>query len=436
MSVSVAQIRPGDHVCALIPDEDAHLAIAADYIRGAFGRNERVLYIVDHSTAAGMLQALRDRGLPVDEATRTGQLVILHSRDAYLKGDRFDPDAMIATLKEAEQAALRDGWTGLCVSGEMTWAFRDVKGTDRLLEYETKLNKAFPGSHAHAVCQYDLQRFDAKTLLDVLAAHPKAVIGNRVVDNFYFVPPEDAASPERDAAVLRHWIHNLLEHDHLQEERRKVLRQEAELELARANAEFQREFINMAGHELRTPLTTLILRIHGMQQANHGGRDLAPMMRSAERLHRLVEDILELATLQSGKQQLHLMPMPLPRLLVEAAGAAEAAAGERGIRIDVQVPDVEVDADPDRLGLALGRLLEHAVGTANDGSSVRVRGRRDGAATAIDVEVSTMAPADEGAGAGLGLHIAKGLVNRHGGTLDVAREGDLARYRIVLPGGA
>ncbi|HEX2067048.1 MAG TPA: MEDS domain-containing protein, partial [Candidatus Thermoplasmatota archaeon] len=65
MSLSASELGPGDHVCALVPDDGSHIDVVASYFAGALARREQVLYIVDHSTAAEILERLRERGLPV-----------------------------------------------------------------------------------------------------------------------------------------------------------------------------------------------------------------------------------------------------------------------------------------------------------------------------------------------------------------------------------
>jgi len=61
---------------------------------------------------------------------------------------------MIAILKGYAEGALADRFAGLRVTGQMTWALRDLPGTGRLLEYEARINDFLPGSRCLALCQY------------------------------------------------------------------------------------------------------------------------------------------------------------------------------------------------------------------------------------------------------------------------------------------
>jgi DNA-binding response OmpR family regulator/signal transduction histidine kinase len=93
----------------------------------------------------------------------------------------------------------------------MTWALRGLPGSERLIEYEAKLNEFFPSSSCLAICQYDRQAFGADLLLNVLRTHPIAVVGTEVYDNFYYMPPAELLSHDPQAAQLLLSVRNLAE---------------------------------------------------------------------------------------------------------------------------------------------------------------------------------------------------------------------------------
>jgi len=99
----------------------------------------------------------------------------------------------------------------------MTWALRGLPSSERLIEYEAKLNEFLPTSRCLAMCQYDGRRFEPALLLDVLTTHPVATIGTEVFDNFYYIPPKDFLGPDREGAKLRNWLQNLTERKRTEE---------------------------------------------------------------------------------------------------------------------------------------------------------------------------------------------------------------------------
>jgi PAS domain S-box-containing protein len=206
-----ADIQPGDHLCCIYSTDEEHRAVLTPYLRAGLERNEKVFYIVDARTRDVVINYLKTDGVDVDYYLDKGQFAILTVADSYMKGGVFDPDGMIVLLKAETQKALDDGFSALRVTGEMSWALRGLPGSERLIEYENKLNTFFPGSRCLAICQYDRRRFDATILLDILRTHPFAFIGANLYDNFYFIPPEEALKPDQSLATLDRWIKNIIQ---------------------------------------------------------------------------------------------------------------------------------------------------------------------------------------------------------------------------------
>ncbi len=201
-------LQPGDHMCCIYETDEEHRAVITPYMQQGLERGEKVIYIVDFNTAETVLGYLRVQGLDVDGYVAREQLVMADREDTYLRNGVFDPDAMINFLRSTLELALAQGFKALRVTGEMTWALRGLPGSERLIEYEAKLNHFFPGVLCTALCQYDRKRFDPAILLDVIHTHPVVIIGTQKNENFYFVPP-DVFLGNRPAARLEQWILSL-----------------------------------------------------------------------------------------------------------------------------------------------------------------------------------------------------------------------------------
>jgi len=213
----IADLKPGDHLCCLYETEEEHRAVLAPFLRQGLERGEKVVYIIDAHTAGTVLGYLREDGLDVEPYLARGQLSILTVGDAYMREGVFDPDGMVALLQAETERALAEGYSALRVTGEMSWALRGLPGSERLIEYETRLNGFFPGSKCLAICQYDWQHFDPAVLLDVLRAHPIAVVGTAVYDNFYYMPAAEFLGGDLPAAELRRCVQNLAERKRAEE---------------------------------------------------------------------------------------------------------------------------------------------------------------------------------------------------------------------------
>jgi PAS domain S-box-containing protein len=207
----ITDLQVGDHLCCIYETEEEHRKVLAPFLAQGLERNERVLYIVDARAAETILGYLREDGVDVEAYCNQGQLTIFSANEAYMRDGVFDPDRMIALLRAETQRALEDGYSALRVTGEMSWALRGLPGSERLMEYEAKLNTFLPESKCLAICQYDRRLFDAEVLLDVLTTHPYAVIGARLLENFYYMPPEDFLGKYTAEARLRRCVDNLIE---------------------------------------------------------------------------------------------------------------------------------------------------------------------------------------------------------------------------------
>ncbi|MFD9396541.1 MEDS domain-containing protein [Streptomyces sp. NPDC060000] len=161
---AVDDVGHGDHLCLAFTDDAEQRRVVTAYLLGGLERGERVMYFADQNTPGQVLSWLREAGTDPEAALDSGQLTVTTADDSYLAEGPFDPDAMVASLQREVCDSLSAGFTGFRVSGETTWALRDIPGVDRLGEYETKVNEVFAGQRASAICQYDARLFDSASL--------------------------------------------------------------------------------------------------------------------------------------------------------------------------------------------------------------------------------------------------------------------------------
>ncbi len=187
----IQRLGQGDHVCLIYDAADEQLVTAATFITVGLERDERCVYIADDRTTVEVIDALGAAGVEVGRRLESRSLEVLTKRDAYLRAGYFDPATMIAFLREATEEALRDGFRGLRVTGEMTWALGAERGCERLIEYEALLNRFLPGQRVLALCQYNRERSHPAVIRDVLRTHPIVVFDEEVYrENRFYEPPE------------------------------------------------------------------------------------------------------------------------------------------------------------------------------------------------------------------------------------------------------
>jgi len=203
-------LRPHDHLCLIYDRQEDWRAATIPFIRMGLKKGEKCIYIADAHTAKEIRRSLGEEGIAVAEAERSGRFTLLQPLDAYTRAGYFDPDRMIRLLISETEKAVAEGYPALRVTGEMTWVLRDLPGSDRLLEYEARLNtEVFPNYPCLAICQYERPKFDPAIIKGVIMTHPLVVVNNRIYRNFYYVPPEEFLGGKRDAVEVRHWLENL-----------------------------------------------------------------------------------------------------------------------------------------------------------------------------------------------------------------------------------
>ena len=237
--------------------------------------------------------------------------------------------------------------------------------------------------------------------------------------------------------------------------------------------ELKSNLVATVAHEFRTPLTSLRMALHLCTEEVVGPltRKQADLLFAAredcERLQTIVDDLLNLSRIESGRIDLNRRRVAPESLIDLAIDVHRAAAESHGVTLRSEtLPGVaEVFADPDRLQLVFSNLLSNAIRYSPRGSEIAVSARSESREMAVLPDHKTKAdrwvrfevrdqgpgiprehqgglfekffrvPGGEQGGSGLGLFIARGLVQAHGGRIGVDSEpGQGATFWFTIPG--
>jgi hypothetical protein len=176
----------GTHLCYLYNNDEERRQILPLYAREALLGNEAFNYVADVPSRADLPRALEALDLAAAARDRPGQMATAITAEGYFPTGSFDPDDMLARLRDAWVQCRAQGLDGARFAGEMTWALRGVPGADRILECETRINDLIVEAPMTIMCQYDLNQFDGGLIYDVLNAHPIVIIGGHVLRNPFY----------------------------------------------------------------------------------------------------------------------------------------------------------------------------------------------------------------------------------------------------------
>jgi two-component system phosphate regulon sensor histidine kinase PhoR len=202
----------------------------------------------------------------------------------------------------------------------------------------------------------------------------------------------------------------------------------------------RQEFVANVSHELRTPLSLIKGYVETLLDGARDNPEVATKFlqtidRNAERLKLLIEDLLTISELESGRVKLGLQAVPFNPLVAKVIEDFKARAAAKGVNLINQAPDLAVRADADRLEQVLGNLIDNGIkygrvkgsvtvgGCAKDDGQVEVFVQDDGPGIAPEALERVFerfyrvdkARSREQGGTGLGLAIVKHIIQSHGG---------------------
>jgi signal transduction histidine kinase len=458
----------GGHHVQFYESDEFLLDSLADFLAAGLDEGDSCLVVAKSERREGLDARLRARGHDPEAERQRGRLVTLDAAETlsgFMAGGAPEParfEEVVGRLVERVSA----GGRRVRIFGEMVALLWADGRSDAALNLEALWNGlqksrpfllfcAYPmscfGSEAHAgplahVCAEHTRVIPAESYMAHAGADERLLAIVELQRKAALLEAEVAERREAEATLRR--LKDDLERE--VEERQRLLARERE---ARAEAEeanrLKDEFLATVSHELRTPLTAIIgwshmLRHAGLDEAT-GRRGLETIERNAKVQAQLVEDILDVSRIITGKLRLNTAPVDLASVVGAAVESVQLAAESKGIRLEVTLdPSARrVSGDAGRLQQVVWNLLSNAIKFTDAGGRVGVCLRPAGP----DAELSVC---DDGCGVspeflphvferfrqadgsttrrhgglGLGLAIARHLVELHGGMVTATSPGD------------
>jgi signal transduction histidine kinase/ActR/RegA family two-component response regulator len=450
---------PGDHIVQFYESDDYLSTAVAGFLAEGLNAGESAIVIATPTHRRAFHTRLQSMGLDPDGLVRTGQLVMLDARETlstFMDDGRLDPREFRTNVVRLLERSRGGRVATARAFGEMVdllWQDGNVAAAIELEELWNDLARAYSFS---LLCSYAMGRFSshahAARFQDVCRAHTHVI----PAESYTQATGEDARAREISRLQQRAQAleAEITEREKLEQALRNAL---AEVETA---SRLKDEFLAALSHELRTPLNAILGWSHIVRDPQ---TDEATIRHALEVIQRnatlqvhLIDDLLDVSRIVTGKLQLTLDRVNLAAVLAGAVESVRPAANAKSIALELEVDRSArfVNGDGGRLHQVVWNLLTNAIKFTPDRGRIGVRLERDGAHARIVVndtgqgidrefiahvferfrQADTSTTRQHG-GVGLGLTIVKYLVEAHGGTVTAESPGEGlgATFIVTLP---
>lgn len=196
ITVGSRSLKGVHHICCFY-DSSAQLeSVFLPYLEEGLKQGEHVLCIFPEGQHTNLRTKLEDRGINLAQSTE--QFQILTEDETYVAGGSFAKHRMAGVLRDFLENAKNSSRPVVRTLGEMSWALRNLPGTDELAEYECMVNELCTTYGCTLACAYDINKFHARVLADAFATHSHIVLNGVIHENPHYMHPEE---------FLRHVAH-------------------------------------------------------------------------------------------------------------------------------------------------------------------------------------------------------------------------------------
>jgi signal transduction histidine kinase/CheY-like chemotaxis protein len=337
----------------------------------------------------------------------------------------------------------------------------DISTADRdeLLSLATAVNLAADGAHGH-VPRVALSyahalnaRFVTLVPLQLPYGHGVLLLLNRHRHLFTDDDVQLLADVSAQAAALAQRAELLSDRDRITGEL------SASVAALTAASKAKSDFMANMSHELRTPLNAIIGFSDLMRSESSAGESTTVPTQWIEHVHvsgehllSLINEVLDLAKIESGKIELRCEPVDLPHAITEVVTSLAALSQRKDLDVTMAAGPLRVHADPTRLRQMITNLLSNAIKFTPEHGRIFIAGRRVGADIAISVaDTGTGIAAEDlervfdefqqvgnakaqAGGTGLGLALTRRLAQAHGGQIELESDpGHGTKFTLYLP---
>ena len=170
----VTQARKGSHNCLFYQSQDDLVDVLAEYFKTGIEKGESCIWVTaDGGVEKKARQTIGMKLAGSDIRQAASQIEFVRCSDWYLHDGSFHPEQVLDSWVEKLKLAVKGGYQGLRVSGDLGWL--DATDWQMLMGYESDVNSVIAGKDFMAVCSYPLAKLNASQMIDVITHHQVAL---------------------------------------------------------------------------------------------------------------------------------------------------------------------------------------------------------------------------------------------------------------------
>ena len=186
------------HVCAFFNSDDEEYRVLLPFIKDGFECGDKAVHVVNPDQRQDHLHRLAAMGIDPTAAQQRGQFELRINSDTYLRDGLFDQDRMLETFEQLASGNAKGEFPRSRIVCRMDWAAEGRSHVDNLIEFESRVNDVWRCHDDAVICVYNLAKFGGETVIDIMRTHPMIIIGGTLLQNPFFVPPEQFLRERRD----------------------------------------------------------------------------------------------------------------------------------------------------------------------------------------------------------------------------------------------
>lgn len=182
------------HICAFFSSAEDEYNALLPFIKEGLESSELAVHVVNPQRCKDHTERLSAAGVDVAALQQTGQFELHDWKTAYVPDGKFDMERTMDLWQRIIRDAHQRGFPATRFVAHMEWALEPGISLVELLRYEAKVNIAWTHNAGRAnpvVCTYDVTKFRAEVIIEVLRTHPAVVLGGVLHENPFYVPPEE-----------------------------------------------------------------------------------------------------------------------------------------------------------------------------------------------------------------------------------------------------